>query len=211
MSRFAWTVSGITQETKLRMSMKEFPDWVTGRGTPHPKCGWHLLWTGALAWIKRRKWAKDQHSSLLASWLRVQCDQSPQGDCHHDRSYSHTVSQIQTFPWATTRKSHHCAAGMIPPIHEATVKKMQCWCGDLKGALQMSASLVLQKCSKDADLQPHIFHNPNPIPLVKRKCCLGHVVLPEVLYALRWPGGIRTRKFVERKVFFRGYAAFFFY
>lgn len=148
MSRFAWTVSGIAQETKLWVPMKEFPDWITGRGTPHPICGWHLLWTGALAWIKRRKWAKDQHSSLLSSWLRVQCDQSPQGDCHHDRSHSHTVSQIQTFPSATTRKSHHCAAGMTPPIREATVKKMQCWCGDLKGALQMSGFSGLTKMLK---------------------------------------------------------------
>lgn len=57
MSRFAWTVSGIAQETKLWVPMKEFPDWITGRGTLHPICGWHLLWTGALAWIKRRKWA----------------------------------------------------------------------------------------------------------------------------------------------------------
>lgn len=116
-SQLAWTVFGITQEAKLWVPVKELPDWVTWRGTPHPKCGWHLLWTGVLAWIKRGKWTKDQHSSLLASWLRVQCDQSRQGPVTMT-DHSHTVSQNQTFPSATTRKSHHCTAGMIPPIRE---------------------------------------------------------------------------------------------
>lgn len=71
----AWL--GVTVGTPLGMTVWAFPERFNWRGKTHPKCGQHCPWARVPDWLRRKKPAEHQCSSLSASWLWLPCDQLP--------------------------------------------------------------------------------------------------------------------------------------